>query len=357
MASNTATMRQVADLSGFAPATVSLALRHSPNLAAKTREQIWAAARRLGYRRNPLVSALMALRRSHRTADCHTVLALVTSHQPDDPWRAQRTFVEFVDGATRRAAELGFRLEEFPLRAAGMTPRRYLQILRTRNIHGLLINPLPHREKELGLDLKDFAVVGLGVSVASPHIERVSNDHFQSATEAVKQCLALGYRRIGFVVSREMSERLENRWFSGYLMAQHASPGMQRVAPLMPETTAEIEAALPGWCRQERPDVVLFGFFDLAYQERLPREVGIAALSVYRRNGALTGIFQDSSRIGAVAIDHLVGRLHRTDFGPQPTASVHLMAGAWAAGRTATGPGKSRPILDKVSVTRVVKRR
>ncbi len=344
------TMKDVAALAGFATATVSLALRNSRSLPPATRNKIWAAARRLRYKRNPLVSALMASRRSQRPADHHPVLALVTSHPANDPWRAQRTFVELVTGAGHRASELGYRLEEFSLRSAGMTPRRFVDVLRARNIHGLLINPLPHKERKLALNVSDFAVVGLGASIKWPHIERVSNDHFQSAMLAMAKCRELGYRRVGFVVSREMSERLEDRWLAGYLLAQHQLAPARRVPPLMPEQTSEILEALPIWHRREKPDAVIFGFLDLRYQTQLPRQVGLVALSVHQASGPLTGVFQDSFAIGAVAVNHLVGRLQQTDFGADETARLHLMAGRWAPGRTACGPGKLRPILDNFSV-------
>jgi LacI family transcriptional regulator len=340
------TIKEVAAAVGFSPAAVSLALRNHHSIPPATREQIWAKARQLGYRQNPLVAALMTRLRSKLPTERHTVLALVTSHPPEESWRRQRTFEEMSDGARQRAAELGYRLEEFSLRAPGMTPARFVQVLRTRNIHGLLINPLPHEEKALSLDLSQFAVVGLGPSVTSPPIERVSNDHFQSALLAIHQCQALGYRRIGLVISQEMSGRLEDRWLSAFYLAQQRMPPGQRVRPLMPEQTAEIAKALPVWRAKEKPDVILFGFFSLGYQALLPRSIGFVALSVYEVDGPLTGIYQNSRQVGTIATDHVVGRLQRSDFGPHETARLHLIAGQWAPGRTAPGPGRRRDVLE-----------
>src|SRR5215212_6454301 len=48
------TMKDVAIAAGFAPATVSLALRNHHSLPVATRERIWTIARRIGYRPNPL---------------------------------------------------------------------------------------------------------------------------------------------------------------------------------------------------------------------------------------------------------------------------------------------------------------
>ena len=55
--------------------TVSLALRRAPRISAATRERVLAAAERLGYRRNPLVAALMADLRGKkaRGAEAHTI--------------------------------------------------------------------------------------------------------------------------------------------------------------------------------------------------------------------------------------------------------------------------------------------
>jgi LacI family transcriptional regulator len=339
------TMNDIARASGFARATVSLALRNDSSLPLKTRKRILAVARRLGYRPNPLVSALMIMLRTKRPIERHTVLALVTSHPPADDWRKQRTFAEMAAGAQKRAVALGYRLEEFSLRAEGMTPQRYVAMLAARNIHGLIVNPLPHHQRELEIALGDFAVVGLGASVASPPIERVSNDHFQSVVLAMQECRKLGYERIGLAVSREMSERLENRWLSGFHLAEQRVPPSRRVPPLMPAQTAEVEQLLPGWYRKEKPDVVLFGYFSPRYQACLPARVGIVALSVYDLNGPLTGIFQNSRAIGAVAVDHVVGRLQRNQFGPDTAARLHLMSGAWARGRTAPGRGLDRAIV------------
>jgi DNA-binding LacI/PurR family transcriptional regulator len=340
-------MKDVAAAAGFAPATVSLALRNDHSIPSTTRKRIVAVAQRLGYRPHPLVAALMASLRSRRAVDRHTVIALVTSHPAGESWRAQRTFAEMVTGATRRAADLGYRLEEFSLGAPGMNPRRLVQMLRARGIHGLLINPLPHNQRTLDLDFSNFAVVGLGASVALPPIDRVSNDHFQSALLALEKCRELGYRRVGFVVSREMSERLEDRWLAGFYLAQQRLASAQRVAPLLPERTTEIADSLAAWHAREKPDVVLFGYFAVDYQARVPRDVGLVALSVYNPAGRLTGIFQDSFALGAIAVDHLVGRLQRSDFGPNETARLNLMAGRWAPGQTAPGRGRRRKHLDK----------
>ncbi len=330
-------MRDVAELAGCARSTVSMALRNDPRIPAVTRERISRAAAQLGYKPNPLVAALMTTRRMQGVQVEHTTLALVTTHRPDEPGRKYPGYQSLVRGATSRASELGYSLREFPLREPGMTPRRYGQILRARNIHGALIAPLPRNEKRVELDFGDLAVVGLGLSVVSPSIERVSNDHFQSMMLAMAKCRDNGYRRIGFVVSRITSERLDDRWLSGYLLAASRFPPAERLAPLLCEEPDGIPAALPAWCRSERPDVVIFGNYDPASPFVLPRGVDTVALDVISPDGELTGIFQDHQRVGAIAVEHLVSRLQRGEYGANDRARLHLLAGTWAPGKTAPG--------------------
>lgn len=339
-------MKDVALAAGVARSTVSMALRHDRSIPEATRRRIFAVAEKLGYRTNPLVSALMASLHARRASQRHTVLAYVTTDPEFAPWRSYRMFIEMHEGARHRATELGYRLEEFALRAPGMTPRRYVQMLQARGILGLLIAPLPHRERAIELDCTDFAVMGIDMSVASPPIERVSNDHFQSALLAVAECRALGYRRIGLIVSRELSERLENRWLAAFQFAQRELPPAQRVAPLQPERTGDILAAIPPWFARERPDVVIMSELDPHGHYPLPARVGLVSLSLEEPSlGEVAGIFQDNRRMGAIAIEHLVARLERCEFGTGDRGRLNLVAGKWFAGGSAPGRGKERSHL------------
>jgi len=331
-------MNDVAARADCARATVSMALRSDPRISIATRQRVLAAARELGYQPNPLVAALMTTRRMQRVTEQHTVLAFVTTHPATDPWRRHPTFVGFHAGARERAAAMGYSLEEFPLRPREMSSQRFEQILRARSIHGLLIAPLPHDEQSIDLTCVGVAAVGLGLSVTSPSIERVSNDHFQSVRLAMQRCRELGYRRLGLAVSRETSARLDDRWLSGFLLASHALPSADRVEPLMPPRQEDLSAQLPAWCRRERPGVVIFGNYDPRHPYALPTGIGAVSLDVERLDGPVTCIFQDDRRVGAIAVDHLVARIQRGEFGSDDRARLHLLAGQWAPGHTAPGP-------------------
>lgn len=343
MAKPPPTMKDVAAAAGVARSTVSMALRNDRRIPAATRARIFAAADRLGYKTNPLISALMTSLHARRTRTKHTVLAYVTTDPEFAPWRSYAMFTEMHEGAASRALDLGYRLDEFALRSPGMTPRRFLQVLRARGVLGLLIAPLPRGERTIELDFTDFAVVGIDLSVASPPIERVSNDHLQSALLAVKECRRLGYRRIGFIVSREVDERLDHRWMAACRLVEAGLPAHERVEPLQPPCTDDIIGAIPEWYARERPDVVILGELDPHGRYPLPPSVGLVSLSLEEQAlGQVAGIFQDNRRMGAIAVDHLVARLERCEFGTDDRGRLQLVAGRWIAGPTAPGPGRDR---------------
>jgi DNA-binding LacI/PurR family transcriptional regulator len=335
-------MEDVARRAGFSRATVSLALRGDPSIPEKTRRRITDIAEEIGYRTNPLVSALMSLQRQRRSMNGTTTIAYLTSHPRGDSWRARSYYLSMFNGAAERLAEIGCRLEEFSLQAEGMTAARMLQILRTRNIHGVIVAPLPYGETNVELDFARLAVVGLGMSVHSPVIACVANDHFQSAALAVERCAGLGYRRIGFVLSQESSRRLDHRWLGGYRFAIEQCGLAARVPPLMTRLQSELPAALPAWLRAHRPDVVILGNDEFALQQRLPLGTGMVSLGVDQLAGAMSGIYQNYNLLGRVAGENVLARLHTNNFGSLHEAHLHLVAGTWVPGRTAPGPGRKR---------------
>jgi hypothetical protein len=81
-----ATLQDVATRTGVHRTTVSLALRDHPRIPAETRARVRAAAEALGYRINPLVSALMQSRRTGRAVK-HVTLAYVTNYPTRYGWR------------------------------------------------------------------------------------------------------------------------------------------------------------------------------------------------------------------------------------------------------------------------------
>ncbi len=338
-------MQDVANVVGLTKAGVSLALRGHPSIPRATQIRVSKAAEDLGYRPNPLVSALMSCHMRIKGNNPRVVLAYVSSHSIDDPWQSYPAYVRTFAGAKARAAELGCGLEEFSLSNKGMTPARLRDILCARGIRGVLAAPLPGNRTVLTLKIEDFAVVGLGMSIVEPAVMRVACDLYQLARTAVHRCADIGYRRIGFAVSMEMSVRLEHRLLAGYRQGLFDLGMPEAVRPLMPPRTSTFASHLREWCRLEKPDVVVFGTFDDDCQKAVPVGIGCVATCVANMQSPLTGSFQNEHLVGAIAVEQLLNQLYHNTTGPLDEPRTYMLRGSWNPGRTAPGPGKRRPPL------------
>jgi LacI family transcriptional regulator len=341
----TITMQQVADAVGLSRSAVSLALRNHPSIPPATRVRVAEAARRLDYRPNPLVAALMSQHLRLRPRRLRPTLAYVTSHPREDPWRNYPAFVQMYDGVLRRAAELGYRVEEFSLARLQSNPARLIEILRTRGINGILLAPLPGSLRTLDFDITDFVTVGLGMSVSEPVIRRVTADIFQVGRLAAQRCADLGYRRIGFAASAEMSSRLEHRMFAGYRQGLWDRGLAETVPPLLTPSTGNFSTFLPAWCQTAQPEVVVFGTFDPGCLRVVPPQIGCVDLNVENPRSATSGVYQDLPRIGAMAVEQLHMALQQNATGPLDQPQTNLRGGFWVAGTTAPGLGLHRTVV------------
>ena len=336
-------MREVAARAGVSRSAVSLALAGHPSIPSPTRARVRAAAEALGYRKNPLVAALMSVRRTgSATSTAKASVAFLTSHAAPDSWRLVATHRRFHAAASARALRRGFSLEEFSLTDPAMRPERLAALLRARGIHGVLVAPLPGDQTCLAFDVTPFAVVGMGTSVKAPAIDRVADDHFYGAQLAFERALALGYRRIGLAVAANISHRLEHRWWSGFLVAQQKVPARDRIPALMPETREQIPVLLNAWIEHHRVDAVIFSHRTPTEMSRAPAAVGLVSLAVHEANGTIAGIRQNEDQVGEEAVDLLVSKLHHWNTGAAATPRLLLMRGAWTAGLSAPGAGKRR---------------
>ena len=332
------TLQDVANRAGVHRSTVALALRDHPRIPLATRKRIKGIATRLGYRINPLVSALMQSRRSGRTVQ-HVKLAYVTNYPARYGWRPQyHDRPDFFPGAANRARDFGYELDHFWLAEPGMTPVRFCDILTVRGIHGLIVGRLPPGQYALELAWERFSCVALGMTLRSPLLHHVTENHFDTAWQGMAQCLERGYRRVGFVFSEANdSPRVGDRWLSAYLCQQLRFPLADRLIPCS-QIPAD-EATFAAWFRQERPDALLVNHARPVLEwlrnlgQKVPRDVGIIELEDHPKLGC-AGVYYDPAKIGALAVEMLVGLMHRNETGVPEDQHEILLSGEWREGYT-----------------------
>ena len=332
-------MKHVAQAAGVSVMTVSLALRHAPSIPVATRERVLAAAETLGYRRNPLVSALMAgLRGRPRKGREAQVLAYAEVYPTHGIAQHIESLRRFREGAAAGAARQGYRLEVFRMGGSGLSEARLERVLHARGIRGVVFAPVPKPGAILKQTWANHAVAALGFSIAAPALHRAVNHQIHSIRLALRSLLALDYRRIGLVISRAHNERVEHRWLSSVLLTQYEQRESGAVFPLLLEDDLR-RPVVRDWLRRERPEVVV------TTEPQIAPLVGsschFAHLDLTAAAPGCAGIDQNSERVGAAAVDLVVEQLHANEFGLPPNPKTVLIEGRWVPGKTAPGPARA----------------
>jgi LacI family transcriptional regulator/LacI family fructose operon transcriptional repressor len=332
-------MAEIAQHLRIAPSTVSRALRDDPRIGQGTRARIRAAAADLGYRPNPLVSALMASRRRRGGAGEIDVIALVTSYGGREDWRSKQVCRWEFEGIQARAAALGFRIEVFSMHDYQDDAARLESTLRARGIRGVLLGFSRGNNEPVPFSSEGFAIAGLSAYFKAAQVDRANFHGFYNVRIALDHIWRLGYRRPALVVPELNNSISNNSWSAAFLDWQRRIPARNRCLPFIPAGNPDLDEFSTWLCANE-PDSILFykvpvrSFLSRAGR-RVPEEIGVACL--YRTADemrAMGGIDGNLSAVGAAALDLVVERLNANNFGPTEHPKEVLIKGTWYEGAT-----------------------
>jgi LacI family transcriptional regulator len=339
------TLAEIARRAGVSVMTVSRALRKQSNISPETQKKIQAIADELGYRPNPLVSALMTYRRAAKPVESHLSLGFITNFPTRDGWKVSKLYESFYQGVAESADRHGYGVEVFWLREPGMTSDRLTQILLTRSIHGLVIAPLPVAHGELELGWENFCAVTLGYSLTKPLLHRAVNHQFRSMRSAMRELRALGYQRLGLALPASLNERVDRQWVASFLVEQR---DLDHSVPLfVPDDAQWNFESFRKWFAAQEPDAVI-GHEEIVLEwlkkmgVRVPDDVGFVHLNCADQSGAFAGIYQNGPAIGAVAVDFLIGMIHRNERGLPALPHSLLVEGTWVSGKTVRGKTRTK---------------
>lgn len=331
-------MADVAKAAGVHQTTVSRALRSDPSLPVETRRKLVKLAKDMGYRRNPLVSALIATRKRGKQADHGVVLAVLSPGPTPDRWRFHsNTYKELYRHMQAQAEELGYRLEEFALEDPEIPPKRLRRILLARGIRGVLVTPAPLEVKSISFDFTDFAAVAMRLHLPEPAIDRVVPDYFSAMTTALDKLVATGHRRIGFLTDLDTDERVRHRSLGAFLVARQAMP-KQYLAPQVIDGWGDGDFS--AWVRKTRPDAILTPVHRIWRWARdqlleggwkLPADLSLASLGCHTDTPE-AGIAHNLELEASCAIRLLTRKVECAEFGIPKEVTRLTIPGAWRDG-------------------------
>lgn len=341
MTSERVTMKDVARKAGVSVMTVSYALRGSKEVSETTRRRVEKAATELGYQRDPLLTRLSSYRSRKSRSDRGTSLAWLNLHPSEHTWKFKGSHhLEALQGAERRAMNLGYRLDPFNLHELGGW-RRISTVLRSRGIEGVIIGQPPPGTDEADLDWRHFATVAIGRAIRSPELPHVLLNHVECVTRVMRKMLQLGYRRIGLVM--ELSDCIKNSYrnvggYYGSCDKLHIPDG-DRIPPLTPERLDP--GTLGTWIKRwqveailvHRPDQMAKLLPELGL--KVPEDIGYAHISMHEPSERISGLYFDPAHLGSWAVDLVHWLLDREEYGiPDPAPSLMLTTFNWRPGTT-----------------------
>lgn len=337
MQSPRVTLRDIANRAGVHLSTVSLALRNHPRIPAETRKRIHAIAEELGYEPDPMLSALALYRDRRRPKAFHGTLAWLANSDGGFDWSKSSHYSKYYSGVETRAREYGYNVEVFDFAASPeMSPQRMSAIFRARNITGLFLCPHPTGFAGVDFPWEDFSLITFGYSMTKLRLHTVASAHYRNARRVLQEVAERGYRRPGLVISGQTDMICDYNISAAYLLEQSLAKVRRSIPPLI--DLKEHPGKLKPWLEKYQVDVIVTTqeYTNLLLEAGLPipEKLGLANLSLPRKNQLVSGIMEDDEKIGAVAADLLVAAIHRGERGvPSDPQRTHL-EGFWNEGKT-----------------------
>src|SRR5579883_2753535 len=300
-------LKELAELLGLAPATVSLVINRSSvadSIPQETKDRIFRAVRKYNYRPNFFARSL----RAQRTFTIGVIVPEVSEGYSAHVMRGVEGYFYFV-ASHRHRADL---IDEYP--------RLFVE----RSVDGLIAVDTPWT---LSLSVPVVTVSGHN------RVKGVTNivlDHARAAEVALQHLTRMGHRRIAFIKGQEFSSDTEVRWTNIQKVASRL--GLTILPSLVVQLQGDSPSPQIGFTATEkllksgRDFTALFAFNDIsaigairALREaglRVPEDVSVVGFddiqSAAYQNPGLTTVRQPLREMGRIAAETLLRRIRQS---------------------------------------------
>jgi len=339
-----ASMKDIALRAGVSKTAVSLALRNDPQVSEGLRNRIQKIALELGYVRNPKIGELMSQMRSSSTRSQHGILALFNGNQDPKAHMDHPTIPTYYEGCKRRAEALGYAVDKFWLYEPNMTSQRWISILKSRGISGIVIlgmmrqNRIPDFFKPV---VEAFPTTVTGVRTRKPALSFSCADHHMLTLQAFERAISCGYKRPGLVMESTIDNLVEHRFVSAYLTGQQKYLPAEDHVPVFNrfDDAKQDNEVFFEWFSQSKPDVILTLFHTVekwlkSKGVKIPQEVGLIQLEHRPQHAHWAGMDQHNDICGEAAVDMLINLIYNGEKGFPEFPRATLIGSSWVNGQT-----------------------
>lgn len=346
-----ANQRTIAASLGLSQATVARALQGSPLVTRATRDRVEEAARRLGYRPNPMVTTLMERIRSGQQVPNRGSIAIVIDSACEKTWHGGGEAYQLqLDGYIRRANLRGYSAECFYLRKPGMSDESIDRILYTRGVSGIILAG-PDRLQKASFQFKweRYAVASVSYEWNNLSIDRASSDFRMNTVTAFTELLRRGYQRIGLALPSCAFNPRDSNWLAGYLSSQYRLPRSARLPVFEGDVATGSGKLFRKWYDRWRPDALLCLLGEeLAWMHEmgLSTDKDMALVCLNRPSGsAFSGMEENNLLVGELACDIVVNHIIHNERGLAANPRLILVQGKWVDGATLPSQKPAKPTI------------
>jgi len=329
-------LQQIAKAAGVSRMTVSCALRKTGRVNTSTARKIRRIAQELGYSPDARMAETMLHVRNSKKKEL-LPLAWLNGNRERHAWRTYDWLSPYMEGATQRAAELGYRLNEFWLREPGMTEARLSSIIANRGIRGVIVTPSIPSMTHLRLDWGQFSSMSFENAILIPRLDRIAPDYYYNMMLALKMLRRLGYKRLGLCLQQLEARRSHHIYQAALRLFHESIPKTDWTAPLIfrPFDPKKFRR----WLATEKPDVVIGHhskmpewLAEAGY--KVPQDISVVHLALDGDCSDWAGVWQQKSHIGAEVVDRVVSMVQNSKIGLPTIPTETLVPGSWRNGKT-----------------------
>ncbi len=183
------------------------------------------------------------------------------------------------------------------------------------------------------LHWEDFSVISATYSVEDPGFHRVTPDHFRNMQLTCQSMSKLGYKRIGLIISRDISQKVQHHWAGAMAAYQFSRHNMILSRAIHSISNQE---QLINWYRQYKPDAIISeNHWSACYTAELldlpiPGPITFAIASLHgTHQQEFMGIDELPPEVGAAAAERLARMIAQGEKGLPRIPSVTMVEGVW----------------------------
>lgn len=338
------TLKDVAQTAKLSVAAVSMALRNHPSLPPATIKRVKEIAEKMGYRPDPVLSALAAHRARLKDQRNVAVIAFIDDWSTPEAWLDSPGARILFEKASAQADLLGYDLQRFwAPKHGGMGPR-LASVLQTRGIRYVILAPAEKMSQANRVDWSAFTVVSLEPPALDARLPHAGLDHHSNVMRCWHELARKGFRRVGFVSPRHHNEfsRVQGLAAHAYQQAHHA-PAIDRIPDLELNHVGELDL-IQKWIKAHRPEAIIGGLplhhcltTDLDFS--VPHDFSYLSLDVAaEQQPGVSGIDARMGVLGETVVDTL-NHLQQRGLSGQALSPVGTqVTGIWQAGDTMAAP-------------------